>query len=307
LRYADLNCNPIMTRRQVLADLALLALAAAWGGTFVMVKNAVVHMPVFTFLALRFLIATITLVLMSNPRRLFHLNRRTVLLNFLAGALFAAGYGFQTIGLQTTGPGQVGFITGLSVVIVPIGSAMIWRIQPNRSAIMGVACAVIGLALLTGAINGQPIAPGAFWVMLGTLGFASQILVVSVLPRQIDPRSMATLQVFSTAVGCGLIAVLTEKPIVPVDFNVWGAILFTGIVVSAIGVVVQTWAQAITSATHTALIFASEPVFAATAGFILIGERLGLDQTIGCGLILLGMLISELGPVWQKRTLTLPL
>lgn len=268
-----------------------------------MVKDAVAVMPVFTFLTLRFVVAASPLLLISPPRRLLQIDRRAVVLSLAAGAFFAAGYGFQTIGLQITGPGQVGFITGLAVVIVPIGSAIIWRMPPNRSAIVGVACAVIGLALLTGAFNGQPIAPGVFWVMLGTLGFAGQILVVGALPRHIDPRSLATWQVISTAVGCGLIAVLTEKPIVPAVPSVWAAILFTGIVVSGIGVVAQTWSQAITSATHAALILATEPVFAALAGFILIGERLGADQTIGCGLILIGMLISELG---QRRS-TLPL
>lgn len=292
-----------MTRRQTQADLALLILAAAWGGTFVMVKDAVAVMPVFTFLSLRFFGATITLLLISQPRRILQLDRRAVLLSTLAGALFAAGYGFQTIGLQTTGPGQVGFITGLSVVLVPIGAAIIWRVRPNRSAIIGVACAVIGLALLTGVFNGQPIAPGAVWVMLGTLGFAGQILVVGALPRQIDPRVLATLQVFSTAVGCGIISILIEKPIVPASPTVWGAILFTGIFVSAFGVITQTWAQSFTSPTHTALILATEPVFAAIAGFILLSERLSADQMIGCGLILIGMLISELG----NRESTLPL
>jgi drug/metabolite transporter (DMT)-like permease len=292
-----------MIRRQTQADLALLILAAAWGGTFVMVKDAVAMMPVFTFLTLRFFVASITLLLISQPRRLRQLDRRAALLSILAGALFAAGYGFQTIGLQTTGPGQVGFITGLSVIIVPIGAAIIWRVRPNRSAIVGVTCAVIGLALLTGALNGQPIAPGAMWVMLGTLGFAGQILVVGALSKQIDPRALATLQVFSTAVGCGIISILFEKPIVPASPTVWGAILFTGVSVSALGVIMQTWAQSFTPATHAALIFATEPVFAAIAGFILLGERLGADQTIGCGLILIGMLISELG----NRESTLPL
>ena len=81
----------------------------------------------------------------------------------------------------------------------------------------------------------------------------------------------------------------------------WGAVLFTGVVVSALGSVVQTWAQAFTSSTHTALIFASEPVFAALFGLVLVGERLALDQVIGCGLILGGMLLSELEPAWRRR------
>jgi drug/metabolite transporter (DMT)-like permease len=78
-------------------------------------------------------------------------------------------------------------------------------------------------------------------------------------------------------------------------------VLFTGLVISGLGVLVQTWAQAFTPATHVALIFATEPVFAAGVGFLVIGERLTLDQLVGGGLILFGMLVSELGPLWHRR------
>jgi len=289
-----------MTRRQTLADLALLALAAGWGSTFVMVKDAVALIPVFTFLSLRFGVASIALIGTAGPR-VRQLNRRAVILSAVAGLLFAAGYGFQTIGLRTTGPGRVGFLAGLAVVIVPIGAAIIWRHRPNRSSIIGIASAVIGLALLTSGLNGEPILSGDLWVLLGTLGFAGQVLVISRLPRSVDPRGMAAVQVVSTLIGCGLMALIIERPIFPSDLRVWAAVLFTGLVVSGLGVLVQTWAQAFTPATHAALIFATEPVFAAVVGFLVIGERLTLDQLVGGGLILFGMLVSELGPLWRRR------
>ena len=289
-----------MTRRQSIADLALLALAAAWGGTFVMVKDATALIPVFTFLTLRFGVAAMTLIGVAKPR-LRTLNRQALMLSIGAGLLFAAGYGFQTIGLQTTGPGRVGFITGMAVVIVPIGSALVWQRRPDRSSILGVATAAIGLALLTGGLNGRPLAMGYLWGLLGAIGFAGKIWVGGALPRRTDPRAMAAVQVISTTLGCGVMTALFERPTWPGELSVWGAVLFTGVVVSALGSVVQTWAQAFTSATHTALIFASEPVFAALFGLVLVGERLALDQVIGCGLILGGMLLSELEPAWRRR------
>ena len=288
-----------MNRKQTLADLALLALAAAWGGTFVMVKDAIALVPVFTFLVLRFSIAAIALLGMARSH-LRTLDRRALGLSTLAGLLFAAGYGFQTIGLKTSGPGRVGFITGLAVVFVPIGAALIWRHRPHRSAIVGVASAVLGLALLTGGLSGEPIASGDVWVLLGTFGFAGQILVVAVLPRQIDPRALSAVQVISTSIGCGVMTLLIEPFVWPTQLSVWGAIAFTGVIVSGVGVAVQTWAQTFTSATHTALILATEPVFAAIFGFLLIDERLEPAQSIGCGLILIGMLISEFGPIRSR-------
>lgn len=289
-----------MNRQRVWADLALLSLAAGWGGTFVMVKEATSAVAVFTFLTLRFGVAAIALVVATRSA-LRQIDRRTAAISVIAGLSFAAGYGFQTIGLQTIGPGRAGFVTGLAVVIVPIGAAVIWRRRPDRSIYPGIASAVLGLALLTGGLNGEPPTAGDAWVLLGTLGFAGQILAISTLPRHTDPQTSATLQVITTTIVCGTIAAAIEPLTLSAEPRVWGAVLFTGLIVTALGVTAQTWAQAFTSPTHTALIFATEPVFAALIGFLAIGEQLSIEQLIGGALILSGMLISELGPVWSAR------
>jgi drug/metabolite transporter (DMT)-like permease len=292
-----------MNRQRVWADLALLGLAAGWGGTFVMVKEATQRLPVFTFLAWRFAVGAIVLgsVTFRNRSDRWRLDRRAAVISIIAGLCFAAGYGFQTIGLQTIGPGRTGFVAGLTVVIVPIGAAILWRRPPNISAFIGIAFAVLGLALLTGGLSGEPPTAGDAWVLLGALWFAGQVLAISTLPRRSDPRALAAVQVVTMAIACASIAAFTEQPIWPTDWRVWGAVLFTGLIVTALGVTVQTWAQAYTSPTHTALIFATEPVFAALTGFLAIGERLSVAQLIGGALILSGMLISELGPVWSAR------
>lgn len=299
-----------MQRQRLRADISLLGLAAGWGGTFVMVKEATHLLPVFTFLALRFIVGAIVLIGLSRST-LRRLDRRTIVISIVAGLLFASAYGFQTIGLQTIGPGRAGFITGLAVVLVPIGAAVIWRRRPDVSAFVGIAAAVMGVAFLTGGLSGETPTLGDLWVLLGTIGFAGQLLAVGALPRNNDPRPLAAIQVTTTAIACALIAAITERPVWTLDWRVWGAVLFTGLIVTALGVTAQTWAQAFTSPTHTALIFATEPVFAAVIGFLAIGEQLTFEQLLGGALILMGMLISELGPLWlnrrrtQKRALSL--
>ena len=74
------------------------------------------------------------------------------------------------------------------------------------------------------------------------------------------------------------------------------AAAFTGLFATSLAFGVQTVAQRFTSSTHTALIFAAEPVFAALFSFLLIGEVLGPRQLLGCGLILAGMVVAEMRP-----------
>ena len=293
-----------MKRQHVWADLALLSLAAGWGGTFVMVKDATHAVAVFTFLTLRFGVAAIALIVATRSM-LRQIDRRAAILSVIAGLAFAAGYGFQTIGLQTIGPGRASFVTGLAVVSVPIGAAVIWRRRPDRSIYLGIAAAMIGLALLTGGLSGARPTAGDAWALLGAVGFAGQVLTLSALPRHTDPKTSATLQVITTTIVCGILAATSEPLTLPADPRVWGAVLFTGLIVTALGVTVQTWAQAFASPTHTALIFATEPVFAALTGFLAIGEQLSIEQISGGALILSGMLISELGPIWLTRRLPL--
>ncbi|MBC7316075.1 MAG: DMT family transporter, partial [Chloroflexi bacterium] len=134
--------------RQLWADLALLLVALIWGSTFVMVKEATAAYPVFPFLALRFGLATVGLILIGG-KRLRTLGWRGVGAGALIGLFLFGGYAFQTLGLRYTSASKAGFITGLSVAIVPLLSAAILRQRPQPQAAVGVCLAVTGLALLS--------------------------------------------------------------------------------------------------------------------------------------------------------------
>jgi drug/metabolite transporter (DMT)-like permease len=103
-------------------------------------------------------------------------------------------------------------------------------------------------------------------------------------------------QVLTVAALSLVASLLFETRPGPPSAQVWFAAAFTGLFATAVAFGVQTVAQRLTTATHTALIFAAEPVFAALFSFLLIGEVLGPRQLVGCGLILAGMVAAELGP-----------
>jgi drug/metabolite transporter (DMT)-like permease len=84
------------------------------------------------------------------------------------------------------------------------------------------------------------------------------------------------------------------------------AAAFTGLFATVIAFGVQTVAQRFTSATHTALIFATEPVFAAIFSVLLTGEALGPKELLGCALILAGMLVAEVLPLGRRAPAAQP-
>jgi drug/metabolite transporter (DMT)-like permease len=292
-------------RRQLTADAALLLVTLIWGSTFVMVKNAVASFPVFSFLALRFALAALALLpfVVLRPRNaqanLPEGKATPLLLRAAAPALLGvalfAGYAFQTAGLHLTTPAKAGFITGLSVVIVPLFSALILRQPPARNAWLGVGLAVVGLAFLT-LQPGLQVAPGDLLVLACAFAFAAHILLTGYFAPRYDPLRLTLGSIITVAILSGAAALIFDRPWDPAALtpSVLFAAAFTGVLATSVAFGLQTSAQRFTTATHTALIFAAEPVFAGLFSFLLIGEVLGLKQVLGCLLILAGMIVAEI-------------
>ena len=281
-------------RTQRLADLALLLVALIWGSTFVLVKEAVSQAKPFGFIALRFALATLTMTLLFRSR-LRALGRKGLLAGALIGLFLTAGYGFQTVGLQYTSASRAGFITGLSVVIVPFAAWPILGRRPSLNGVAGVILATIGLALLS-LQRGErlTIGRGDLLVLACAFSFALHIVTVGAFAPRMDPMALATAQIGVVALVSGALALIVEGDGSGFSGLVWFAALFTGLLATALAFAVQTAAQAFTTPTHTALIFATEPVFAALFGSLLAGERLTGRPLLGCAFILAGMMVAEL-------------
>ena len=295
-----------MVRRQIIADLTLLLVVTLWGATFVMVQDAVQEWSVFAFLALRFAIATVAFVLIFVWRRMrpgadkgheFTKTRSTILIPAIViGLVLGASYAFQTLGLLYTTLAKTGFITGLNVILVPVGAALFLRQRAGAPVIVGVLLATIGLALLS--LNDDLfVGFGDLLVFICAVAVAAQILLVSRYAPQMSPFRLAAIQIATMAVACGIISLIFEVPagLPPLSGSVLFAAAFTGLLATTFAFTAQAWAQRFTSASHIALLFTLEPVTAAIASYLLIGEILTIRSLIGCALILAGMLAAELG------------
>jgi len=298
-----------MVHRQLIADLTLLLVVILWGATFVMVQDAIQEWPVFAFLALRFAIATAAFapIFLWRRRRSDSAENREgtktessfLLPAIVIGLVLGASYAFQTLGLLYTTPAKTGFITGLNVILVPVGAALFLRQRASAPVVAGVLLATIGLALLS--LNDDlSIGFGDFLVFICAIAVAAQILLVARYAPWISPFRLAAIQIGTMAVACALISLVFEVPkgLPPLSGTVLFAAVFTGLLATTFAFTAQAWAQRFTSASHIALLYTLEPVTAALFSYLLIGEVLTVRALIGCALILAGMLAAELGGMW---------
>ncbi|HZQ80970.1 MAG TPA: DMT family transporter [Gaiellaceae bacterium] len=272
------------------ALLALVAVTAVWGVTFVQVKDAVALYPLFAFLAVRFAIASCTLAV-PGVRRLRSLGRRGTRAAIVAGGLIGAGYALQTAGLERSSVSSTGFITGMSVVLTPVLALLLFRVRAARAAWVGVLLATAGLALLAGVHRGSAL--GDLLVLAGAAVYALQIVLMERYAPRYDAIAFTLVEMLAAFGGLLAIAAARGELSLPRGWTVWGALAVTGIFASALAFLVQTWAQRRASATQTALAFSLEPVWTAFFGFTLAGDRLGALAWSGCVVILAGIVIAE--------------
>jgi len=272
------------------ALLALVAVTAVWGLTFVQVKDAVALYPLFAFLAVRFAIAALVLAAPAAGR-MRSLGRRGGTAGAALGLLLALGYALQTAGLERTTVSSAGFITGLYVVFTPLLALLLFRTRVGRAVWLGVVLAVAGLALLSGVGAGDPA--GDLLVLGGSAAYSLQIVLMERYAPRYDAVAFTQAEMLAAFAGFAAVALALGQVELPRGPTVWAALLVTGIFASALGFLVQTWAQRQLSAARTALAFALEPVWAGLFGFWLAGDRLGVLGWGGGAVILAGIAVAE--------------
>ncbi|MCS7315468.1 MAG: DMT family transporter [Bryobacterales bacterium] len=289
------------------ADLALAAVAFIWGATFVVVKEALRDASALLFLCLRFSLATAALVATARPLPgKFQQGRVLAAGGLVAGLCLFAGYWLQTLGLRYTTPSKSAFLTGLSIVMVPLLAAALHRRRPVPAEIAGVAAATLGMGLLTLEGGLGKMNPGDALTLGCAAGFALHILAVGHWAPRVNYRALTLVQVATATVLCALTFWWAEPFYLRLTPRVIGALVVTGLLATALAFSVQAWAQQRTTPTHTALMFALEPVFAWLTSFLVTGERLSLRQAGGAALILAGILTVELKPLAGARVSSRP-
>ena len=284
---------------RVKADLALAFCTLLWGATFVVVKNALDHASVFLFLAVRFSLAAL-LMAAFRPRALRNLKREELLAGAALGFFMFGGYAFQTAGLQYTTPAKSGFVTGSSVVLVPLLLAIFWRKHLARWAYAGAFCAVVGLYFLTVPAEGiSHLNRGDVLTFAAAALYAVHIILVGDYTQQHSHGALSVLQVAACAalawIAAGSLGALGwQAPRFAFRWELYAGTAICAVFATAAAFSIQLWAQQYTTPSHAAIIFTLEPVVGVITSYVVIGERLSPRSLVGAVFVLSGILLAEL-------------
>ena len=267
------------------ASWLLLAVAMSWGLAFVTMKDALGRQSVNSFLFYRFALAAIALLII-HPQIFKKLDKDIIKHGGITGLFLAAGFIFQTYGLDMTGAAVTGFITGLYVEATPLFEQFFGGRKLGRTVWLSIAIATAGLGLLS--LKGFSVGIGELLVLISALCYTGQIIGLSKWSEGRDVWAMTFMQIIVVAIVTG-IAALIEGFQTPPDSGVWGVIVFTAIVCTVTAFVVQTWSQAILESTKAAVIMTMEVVFSALFAVTLGGEVLSLRTLIGGLLVVISM------------------
>lgn len=284
-----------------LADFSLVAVAAVWGATFPLVQAAVRHTAPLPFLVLRFVFAVLLLLPIALLRR-----DRTRFLhprNAAPGLCLAAGYWLQTEGLRSVGPSVSAFLTGTSVVMVPIFGTLVGQERARPRVWLAALLALGGIYALQGRLPHR-WSTGESLTLLCAVAFAFQILLLGRLARRGEnafPLGGGQLLYAAAALAIACAAGGVPLGIASIPPISWFALLFTGLLATAGAFVVQTWAQRRVPPSHAAVLFASEPLFAAAVSVGFCGDRIGARGAGGAVLILLAVLLTTVASPGSRR------
>ena len=279
-------------RTTLLATAALLAMTACWGSTFFLIKDLLDRVPTLDFLAVRFAIASIVL-LIAAPRAVARLSPETRKRAAVLGLLYGVAQILQTAGLAHTAASVSGFITGMYVVATPLFAALLLRTRITPLTWAAVALAAVGLGILT--LDGFAVGYGEAITLVAALLYALHIVGLGAWSTPSEALGMSILQIVVIAAVC-LIATAPDGVVLPATVSDWLSVAYMAIFAGALAMLGQTWAQAHLPATRTAIIMSMEPVFAAFFAVLVGNESPTLRMVVGGLVVLSAMLIVELAP-----------
>jgi drug/metabolite transporter (DMT)-like permease len=275
-----------------LAVFALLAVAAAWGSTFFLTKDLLTRMDVADYLALRFLIASVVLILVHPPAlaRLSRLDRgRAVAL----GITYGIAQLVQTEGLRHTSASVSGFVTGMYVVFTPLLAAVILRHKIGRWAWVAVILATVGLGVLS--LRGLSMGTGELLTLASAGLYALHIIGLGAWSTPQNAFGLSALQMVVITCVCATGAVPGGFA-VPSSGGDWVSVFYMALVAGALALIVQTWAQAHLAPTRAAIAMTMEPVFASSFAVLFGSESVTWRMLVGGALVLSAMFLVELAP-----------
>jgi drug/metabolite transporter (DMT)-like permease len=273
-----------MIRRNLLY-IAMLATAAVWGGSFVLMKDAIQEQDVYSFLSSRFLVAS-ALMIAYRPNVFKGLTSKFIKQGVLAGVLLGGGYIFQTLGLAKTTVSNTGFITGLYLVFTPLISLIILKRKVLNIQWLAVVVATLGLFLIS--YNGISIGIGEILVLISALFYGAHFVALGEWSDGKNTYALTLIQILTVSAIASICALINGYQLPP-SANVWQAVLFTAFFATFLAFIVQTKAQSVMSATAASVLLAMETPFALFFGLVFNSDPLTMRIIAGGTMVMFAM------------------
>ncbi|SCW74273.1 Threonine/homoserine efflux transporter RhtA [Paenibacillus tianmuensis] len=278
-------------RTEIRADLMMLGATMLWASSYLFTKVGLQSLDTFNLIALRLLIAFLLSALVFH-KRIRSADWSTLSSAFVLGSILFLSFVFITFGVRSTSASNAGFLVGLSVIFVPILSILFLRKKPEARLLLCIGLAIVGIGLLT-LTSSLTINQGDMYCILGSLLFAVHMLVTGSVVKKGDAIALGVLQLGFAGLWALSFSFLMETPKLPDTFDAWWSILGLSILCSAVAFVLQVSAQKYASPTRMALIFGTEPLFAAIFAFVFAGEMLTSRGYVGAALLLLSVFLAQ--------------
>jgi len=276
--------------------LAMLATAAVWGGSFVLMKDAIAQQDVYSFLSSRFIVAAL-LMIAYRPTVFRGLSSKFIKQGILAGILLSGGYIFQTLGLAKTTVSNTGFITGMYLVFTPLISLVILKRKVLMVQWFAVAIAMIGLILIS--YNGISIGTGEILVLISAFIYGAHFVALGEWSNGKNTYALTLVQILTVSAIATVCAFINGFEM-PASAMVWQAIIFTAVFATFLAFLVQTKAQSVMSATAASVLLAMETPFALFFGLFFNNDPLTIRIAVGGAMVMFAMGVV----IWSDKKKT---
>ena len=292
-----------MRNKVALANVLMLLAAAIWGFAFVAQRVGMETMGPHLFNGVRFIMGGLVLlpvVYWLSKRRPERNEQKTtstqqlLLAGLLAGSFLFAGATLQQVGLQYTTAGKAGFITGLYIFFVP-AIGLCFGMRTSLGTWLGAILAIWGLYLLS-VRDDFTLSRGDTFQLLCAIAFAGHVLVIGYLAGRYDTIKLSAIQFLVAGVLAFIVAIFTETITWQMIVDTAIPLAYAGLMSTGVAYTLQVVAQQHAHSSHAAIILSSEGVFAVLGGWLFLSEQLPIQGLLGCGLMLAGMLLSQLWP-----------
>jgi len=286
--------------RKFRSESLLLIAALVWGFGFVGQRAAMSHLGPHAFNAIRFAVASLTLLPLAlidfrnsaNVSLGVQAHPRFVSSGVLAGVVLFLSLALQQMGMVHVTAGKAAFITGLYVVLVPLLGLFVQQL-PSFGNWCGAVLATFGLFLIS-VKEGFTFAQGDLVIFCAALAGAVHVILTGIYGALFRPFKFAWIQFVICSVISAVCALLLEETSTAAVLASWLPILYTGTVSVGLGYTLQVLGQRSTPASHAAVILSLESVVAAFAGWLILGETFSARGVAGCALMLGGLIVSQL-------------